>query len=581
MKRENTRRKLASWALPLALILPACTGDIGTTATIGDGAGRGGGSGAPGGGGGGRGSEPGPLPTLPGAPSKLTASPTPLRRLTRQAYDHTLFDLFGLDANVGARFAVDTLGPSGYLEGGAVAGGELEAMVDAMDALARRAVAERWDALVPCKAAAGDLACAQAFIRGFGRRVYRRPLTAAEASELEALFGDARKDGADFAGAIRLTLTAMLLSPRFHYHRERTRPVAVKDGLVRLDDHELASRLSYVLWQSMPDEALLRLADEGTLSAPGELGRQAERMLADPKAARGVRAFFGAWLGLDELNAKNDASAPAEGLLPGTYAALREGTLTFVERALLAQEATTLPALLTAKHAYVNEAGARVLGLGDAVKGSELRKVALPGGPRLGLLTQPGFLAATYSSALATPIRRGRFVFERIATCQPVPAPEGEIPEIEAGRPDASLRERLSEHAHNGVCASCHRFMDPLGFAFAGFDRFGRTRDKDDYGQPLDTRGELETPGSGKLTFADARELQERLATSPDAAACFAQQLFRFATGKAIGPEDEPSAAAFAAAFRERGLDVKGLLAAIPLVPAFHVRAPGKGETLP
>jgi hypothetical protein len=512
-----------------------------------------------------------------GAPEVATdAEPMPLRRLNRVEYTNTLSDLLGLEWSLVMSFASEVLGPSGHAEGGPMSPAELDRMADSLDALAAEYLSTRLDIELPCALAQGDDACAQDFIKSFGLRAYRRPLSDQEVSDLFAEYASARLDR-DFRGALGFVLRAMLLSPRFHYRWElgdQAPRLASGNidaaGRIALNHYEVASRLSYFLWQSMPDSALLLAAERGELTDPSRVQAEAARMLADPVRGRaGVRGFFSAWLPLAKLS--SDAA-------PELHGAMLESTLKFAEELVVGSGDRSYATLLGADYAFLNEPLAELLGV-PGVTGAELRLVPLPDPSRAGLFTQPAFLTATSDSTLATIIRRGRFVYERLGTCAAVPAPSGAIPEAPVRPVDGSVREHLSLHATDGVCNQCHRYMDPMGFAFDAFDSLGRLREADDYGKPVNTRGVMPLGASRELSFSGAADLLRQLGSEEGSLRCFADQLTSFALRAPSSMNSRPSREQTANAFIAAGGDLYQLLLAATESHAFYHRTLSSGES--
>lgn len=518
---------------------------------------------------------------MPGA--KPRAGVVPLRRLSRAEYNNALRDLLGDVGDAANDFASDTTGQSGFDEGAIVSGGEFDRMMDTFERLARTVTETRLATITTCDPAKStEDICATEFITRLGRRVYRHPLSPDEQKDLTAVYQDARKIlGLDFKNGLRLTLQAMLASPRFNYHWPLGDRTPKREGdLLQLDGYELASRLSFFLWQTTPDDALLDAAEKGELLTPAGVMKQARRMLDDkPRASRGTRGFFGAWLDVDGLDIK-DREAPADpklGLGSGIHAAMAQETLTFVDDLVLGMGDRKFQTLLTSNQTFLNEGLAKIYGV-TGITGKDLRRATVNASERAGILTQAAFLAASHTTPRATVIKRGRFLFERLATCDAVPAPEGMIPE--PPEVNGTVREQLAAHSSNGVCRSCHSLMDPIGFAFQAFDSVGRTRTKDEKNRPLDTTGTLPL-ARGMISFTGAVDLAKKLADLPESQRCFSKQVFRYALKKPVTGDDEASATALGDLFLKGGQDMRELLLSSTQVFSFYFRAPSKGELLP
>ncbi len=510
------------------------------------------------------------------------AGVVPLRRLARAEYNNSLRDLLGETGEPANDFASDTTGQSGFDEGALVSGGEFDRMMDTFERLARTLIDSRLATITTCDPAkSSDDNCAAEFITRLGRRVYRHPLSIDEQKDLTAVYQDARKTlGLDFKNGLRLTLQAMLASPRFNYHWPLGDRLPKRDGdLLQLDGFELASRLSFFLWQTTPDDLLLDAAEKGELATPAGVMKQARRLLADQvRASRGARGFFQAWLDIDGLEIK-DREAPADpklGLGSGIHAAMVQETLTFADDLVLGMGDRKFQTLLTSNQTFLNEGLAKIYGV-PGITGKDLRRAAVNSDERAGILTQAAFLSATSTTPRATIIKRGRFLFERLATCAAIPAPEGMIPE--APDVDGTVREQLAAHSANGVCRACHSLMDPIGFALQGFDSVGRVRTKDEKNRPLDTTSILPV-GDRMLSFTGAVDLARQLANLPESQRCFSKQVFRYALKKPVTGDDEASATALGDLFLKGGQDIRELLLSSTQIFSFYFRAPSKGEVL-
>jgi hypothetical protein len=501
-----------------------------------------------------------------------TAAPAPavtsLRRLTRREYDNTVRDLLGDTRGLGAGFAADALGPSGFTTGGTITGVEAVQYLDAAEALAEAAV-RRLDVLLPCRPARdGDERCAARFLAQFGRRAWRGPVGADELARITAVYRDARARGASFGRGVELALTAMLAAPRFLYHREDLPGP-------RPSPHDVAARLSYFLWQTMPDAQLLALADSGALAEPAVVEEQARRMLADPRAQAAVVQFQSDWLGLDEGGAIEKDRGRFPDWTPELRASVEAETPRFVTRVLLEGDGR-LETLLTARSTWVDDRLARLYGLPRPPAGT-VAEVEFPAAAgRSGVLTQAQLLARNASPIATSPTRRGKVVRERLL-CQPLPPPPPNADMTPPRpKPGASIRDQVSDHALTLACAECHDRMDPIGFAFEGFDAIGRAQ-QTDAGKPIDSSGELEgTDIDGKVSGAD--ELGRRLADSDQARRCLVAQMFRFAFGRRER-DGEPALRAAYEAFRASDGNVRELMLALTTTEAFMGRgARGEGR---
>lgn len=427
-------------------------------------------------------------------------------------------------------------------------------------------------------------------LNDFARRAFRRPVEPARVDQLVALaravYGDPART---FEEGVGRAMMAVLASPRFLFRVEGAAGPATGRS-VAVDDHALASRLSYFLWSSMPDAELFRLADAGTLRA--DLPGQLRRMLADPKAQAFVRDFTGQWLQARDIetipiNARAvlgpDAPRNRDGRVEfdGPFRRLMRAE-TEAYFAYLLREDRDLVEVVDSDYAFLNEKLATHYGV-PGVTGDEIRRVALPAGsPRGGVLTQGTVLAVTSNPTRTSPVKRGLFVLENILGTPPPPAPP-DVPELEearkqfAGR-EPKLSEMLAAHRGNPLCHSCHSRMDPLGLAFENFNALGGWRDTEAR-QPIDSAGQLAT---GER-FANLVELKRVLARDrrADIYRCLAEKVFTYALGRAAEPGDAHTLDAITERLLTRGGRATELLLGVIESPAFQRRrAPSAAATL-
>jgi Protein of unknown function (DUF1592)/Protein of unknown function (DUF1588)/Protein of unknown function (DUF1595)/Protein of unknown function (DUF1585)/Protein of unknown function (DUF1587) len=412
---------------------------------------------------------------------------------------------------------------------------------------------------------------ARSFIENTGRRLHRRPLTNEQVDEYLTLFQAAPSlyDGLDAATAgARLTLEAMLQSPFFLYRIEASSDVAA--DVIPLDGYELAQRLSYLLWDAPPDAALYAAAEADMLRTAEQVGAQAARMLADPRA-RDVVAHFHAQL-MDVERYKN--ISPSSAFFPDAPANL--GALAAEEQARFVQDVAFvreggLRALLTSNDTFVNDALANLYGLSGSF-GATFAPAALPDSERRGILTQIGFLASNATSANPDPIHRGVFVARRIL-CLTISAPPEMIPPLPpaGGRTN---RETVEQHTEQSatLCATCHKAtINPLGFPFEGYDALGAFRTTDN-GLPVDASSAPRIDGA-ETPVDDALGLVDAIAASTAAHACYAQHWLEFALGRQSTAADAPALERLGAASREDDLSIKSLLAELVRSRAFMSRS--------
>lgn len=489
---------------------------------------------------------------------------SPLRRLTATQYDNTIRDLLGVQTWPAGSFSADErVGP--FKSNVSAPVGELQAdqYMAAAERLAEQAMA-RPQALLPCEPAEiGEDECARQFIANFGARAYRRPLLDAELERFQALYA-AGKAGGDFSNGIRLVVQSALQSPHFLYHIE----LAADGG--RLSDHRIAARLSYFLWDTMPDAALFAAADAGGLATEAGLSAQLARMLADPRARAGVASFHVQLLGVDQVEASEKSPEVYPSFTRELASAMREETATFASRVVLEGDAR-LATLLGADYTFSEDANLLAL-YGAALPADHAagEPVPLPAGQRAGLLTQASVLTRHAHADQSSPVQRGKLLRENLM-CQTLPPPPPNVDTTPPSPdPNATTRQRFEQHRAGASCAACHNLMDGLGFGFENFDGIGAWRSREG-AQPVDASGWI--AGSDfDADFEGVAELARRMAGSALVARCFATQWFRYALGRAEGPEDRATLDALDEAFQASGQNVKALIRRLVLSEAFRCK---------
>ncbi len=378
-------------------------------------------------------------------------------------------------------------------------------------------------------------ACARQIVAVLARRAYRAPVTKAELETLLAFYQTGKRDGG-FEGGIELALERILASPNFIFRVERD-PINASPGKsYRITDLELASRLAFFLWSSIPDDELLRLAGDGKLHESVVLDRQVRRMLADPKAQALVANFAGQWLQLRNLRNVQ----PNTDLFPDFDDNLRQSFRRETELLFesVVQEDRSVLDLLTADYTFVNERLALHYGI-PGIYGSRFRRVAITDDARRGLLGQGSILALTSHAERTSPVVRGKWILENIAG-SPVPPPPPDVPPLKGnqeGQKPRTMREQMAEHRANPVCASCHKTMDSVGFAMENFDAVGAWR-IEDAGNPIDATGELAdgTKVNGVVT------LRQALVSRPEVfAGALTRKLLTYALGRGLDYRDMPT----------------------------------------
>jgi hypothetical protein len=525
-----------------------------------------GGSGGPGG---------GTLPPLEdaGGPDRSTAACktikpglSPLRRLTRAEYDRTVQDLLGDDRHLAKAFPQDEIehGFDNSAELRSVSDVLSEGYVSAAEQLSAAAVA-KLDTVLGCDPAKlGEPVCLDKLLDGFGKRAWRRPLSSAERDHLKKVFSDERTTG--FAEGAQAVVEVMLLSPQFLYRVESGVPVAGAD-YQRLSPYEMASRLSYTLWGTMPDQALFAAADAGKLGTRAEIAAQARRLIDDPRATEMVTGFAGQWLQLDKLADADKDVTVYKTYKPELLGLFQQETEAFVQNVWKAD--AKLSTLLTANYTFVNGPLAQFYGI-SGVTGPDFQKVPAEAGRRAGLLTQASLLAANAAPDQSSPVHRGVFVREQLF-CNELPPPP---PEVNANPPmldpKQTTAERFAAHRADPSCASCHNLIDPIGLGFENFDGIGLWRTMEG-AKPVDARGNiLGTDVAGP--FNGALELASKLASSKDVSSCMVTHWFRFGNGRDVASDDACTMETLSGSFARSGGSLRELLLAMVQTDAFMFR---------
>ena len=377
-------------------------------------------------------------------------------------------------------------------------------------------------------------ACVEAMLRPLAYHAWRRPLKEAEIQKLAKFVALAQASGDTFDEGMRLALEAILVSPDFLFRIERD-PNPIDASLThQVSDFELASRLSFFLWSSIPDTILLHAAEEHNLHQPAVLKAQVVRMLKDDKSERFVNSFAGQWLelrNLDSIKPDPDKFPQFEDLRDD----MRTETRMFFEAVL--QEDRSILDFLDGKYTFLNQGLAEFYGI-PGVRGNEFRRVALDGVQRSGVLTQASVLTVSSYPTRTSPVIRGKWVLENLLNAPP-PPPPANVPALLDGEvgTKVSLREQLEKHRANPVCASCHSKMDPLGFGLENYDGIGRWRTVDG-SFPIDSSGTLP---SGK-SFTTPAQMKEILRSNPDAfSQCLSEKMLTYALGRGLERYDRPA----------------------------------------
>ena len=518
------------------------------------------------------------------ARAKVATAATPtneplMRRLTHSQYNNTVRDLLGDFSRPADRFPPEDFvnGFKNQLRTQGLPPLLAEAYGGAAEKLALNAFrAGDVNRLIPCTPAqARDAKCRDQFVRTFGLRAFRRPLEPNEFGRYIALFDDqARKSGRFLDGA-RLVVEAMLQSPKFLFH--------VEGAGGKFRDYEIASRLSYFLWDTMPDQSLLDAAAKGELRTSEGLELAARSMLERPAARTALDEFFAEWLRFDRaLGSVKDRRRYPE-FTPELAAMMVQETRLLLGN-LVWNDRNFMDAF-TADYSFVNSDLAALYGMPPPA--GEFEMVRLPADShRAGLLGHASFLSANAGPVETSPTARGMFIREQLL-CQHVPnPPPGVNTQVPEPSPDHPLprRGRMQAHVENPTCATCHRLMDPIGFGLENYDAIGRWRDQEEIefdvagarrGTPpkrvqlaIDTTGEI--AGLADATFAEPRQIGKLLGQSRACQECVVKQVFRYAFGRVETPADRETIRTAFTTFRDSGFKFKELLVALVRSPQFR-----------
>jgi hypothetical protein len=509
--------------------------------------------------------------TTTGAPlCAADPGPAPLRRITRFEYGRTIADLTGVEPSV-----AETLPPdeetmdfddiaTAYSVSGLHAARYLDVAEQAGAALA--ADSARMTALAGCDPSGGDAACVAAFVPAFGRRAWRRALGADEQAAMLQLYADTATPGA--TDGLAAVIAAMLQAPQFLYRPEPALAGATTPQ--PLEGPALATRLAYLLTGAGPDETLLAAAEAGTLATESGLLAETDRLLAGDRAADLFVHFASEWWEVESIAGVDKNRSLYRTWTDATPGALAQETQMFLADAW--RRGPTLATLLTAPVTFADSALASTYGL-PAPGGAGYQRIALDPARAAGMLTQGSFLAVHAKADQTSPVLRGKFVRAQLFCTPPKPPPPTIVVSPPVVDPTLPTRERFAQHTADPLCASCHLFMDPIGFAFEHYDAAGRWRDTD-ADIPVDATGTLAS------TDVDAPldgvpSLAARLAQSAEVASCAATQWFRYAFGRSEQTTGDTCAiAALAGALTGPNGDFKQMVRQTVRMAAFRQRPP-------
>lgn len=495
----------------------------------------------------------------------LHPGPSPLRRLTREEYDNTVAELANDASKPGKDFPPEAraLGFNNIADAQTVTTLLAEAYKTAAEGIAERAT-KNASSLLGCSETDG--ACVDGFIQRFGSRAYRRPLAATEAQRLRKVYdwGQANTNALD---GVRMVMEVLLQSPDFLYRPELGAAEA-GPGVLHLSSYEMATRLSYLLRGSMPDQALLDEAAADRLKTAEQVLAQAQRLLGDERARDTFKSFHRQWLDLEAVGGLDRDPALYSGYTDAIPGLLQQETEAFIDHVIF-EDGGRLETLLTAPYTFANATLATFYGL-PAPAGGAFALVATDAAQRKGLLTQGSLLALHSKPQQTSPVHRGKFVRESLL-CQFLPPPPANLvitpPEL---NPSLTTRQRFGQHSSDPNCSGCHQQMDPLGLGFEHFDAAGRWRDTEN-NLPIDATGKLIlTDVDGD--FDGAAALADKLAHSEQVADCMMKEWARFSLGRSETVDDACTLERTKTKFAEANHDIKQLVLVLTQTDAFLYR---------
>jgi hypothetical protein len=497
-----------------------------------------------------------------------SAAPAPLARLTNLEYRNSVAALFP-GMTVPQVDLPDDIVVEGF-DNNSKAQNPSPSLIEQYRASAEAiatAVTANPTTLVSCSSSDQD-ACGKQFIDNFVPRAFRRPITADERTRFDTLFGTA-KTSWDYPTALGIVVRASLQSPNFLYRVELGGPA--QNGIATLNGYEMASRLSYFLWASPPDDMLTAAAASGALDMPTGIETQARRLLGDARAHAAVANLFKQWLRFDKMDSMPKSATQFPSWSDGVAQSLRDSATMFVARAFWDQK--SLRSLLTDNSVYVDANIAPIYGV-PAPSGSGLQLTAADKTRRSGILTQAGLMAAFAHETTDSPVLRGVFVMDRLLCSAPPPPPPGVTGSIEDEGTAMPLttRDRFALTHESGDCASCHHYIDGYGFGFEHYDAIGQWRDTDN-GLPVDATGWiLGTHDGSDGAYDGAVDLGQHLANSTQVRDCVASQWFRFSLGLGAADVDSCDIAPIGQAFASSDGDLQALVIATVKSDAFRRR---------
>jgi hypothetical protein len=504
-------------------------------------------------------------------PGAFAPAPASLRKLTVAQYQNSLRDLLGEGFTLPSELEADTV-LHGFTSIGAarmalspLATEQLETA--ALDVAKQVFSSASRSDVVGCDPA-GDAGCTRSFLGTFGRRAFRRPLSNDEVERYVSVANTARDVLGDAWAGVEYAVAGLLQSPNFLYRVELGSPDPEDPERVVFSDYELASRLSYFIWNSTPDDELLDAAGRGELTTEAGLREQAERLIASPRAAAAIETFFAELFRLSTLSDLPQLPSAFPQLTPTLGESMRRETLQVLGD--VADSGADFRSIFDSRTTFLNAELASLYGVA-APAGAAFAKTTLPeDGARAGIWGHASFLAINAHATTTSPTLRGKFVRE-VLLCQSIPPPPPDVNtdiEVTAGGEPRTMREKLAVHSEDPTCAGCHEVMDPIGLGFENFDAIGAFRTTD-VGKTIDASGELDG-----VTFADAKGLGAALKDHPDVGTCLARSVYRYAVGHLETEGEQPIVVALGEAFDGGGGQVRSLLLRVVESAGFRYAAP-------
>ncbi|MDZ4697662.1 MAG: DUF1592 domain-containing protein [Deltaproteobacteria bacterium] len=461
----------------------------------------------------------------PGAPVE--------RRLNRREYDNAIEALLFDRSNPSKDFPLDESALHFDTMSGALTVQEahLRAYLDVAPRIAKTAVTEHLNEIVPCDVRADAAACKMQFIDSFGMRAYRRPIDEQERALLATVFDQGLKTSPEHA--VELVIQTAIQSAPFLYRFEsQAKAGDANGGAARVDGWNMASRLSFLLWSSIPDDDLLAAAKSGDLETAAGIARQVDRLMADPRAMRALGDFHEQWLGLLTRVVGKDVGRVAT-WTPTTYRDMRQEVRMFTNDVVFGNG--TFKDLVTGSHSFVNASLSTHYGLAD--KPSDWQRVEFAPDTRAGVLTLGAVLSRFSHKVDASPVLRGVFIRDHLF-CDPPPPPPMDVDTTPPPQdPTKTTRERFAQLTENARCVSCHQLINPIGFGLSNFDTAGRYA-ADENGIAIDASGSLEGLDLEEPNYVGPRELGARIGSSKQAQRCVVSNWFRYAFGRAETDSD-------------------------------------------